>query len=65
MADYIFCTRKKNNPRIDVRICEKKCPYKNECQEYSAYKQRKDDQASILNSKIIVPPLVHAAASKQ
>jgi hypothetical protein len=37
MSYYIFCHKKRNNPRMDVRICEKKCPLKEECQEYINY----------------------------
>lgn len=37
MGHYIVCLRKRNNPRMDVRICEKKCPDKDACQEYIAY----------------------------
>jgi hypothetical protein len=64
MADYIFCMKKKNTPRIDVRICEKKCPYKEECQEYLAYQNSADDQSSILNSRLIMSPLLNPMASK-
>jgi hypothetical protein len=64
MADYIFCTKKKNAPRIDVRICEKKCPYKEECQEYLAYQHSSDNQSPILNSRLIMSPLLNPMASK-
>jgi len=37
MADYIVCHKKRNAPRINIRICEEKCPLKNECKEYSGY----------------------------
>jgi hypothetical protein len=37
MPDYIVCQRKRNNPRMDVRICERRCPEKGECKEYIAY----------------------------
>ncbi len=37
MSYYVFCHKKRNNPRMDVRICEKKCPLKEECQEYIDY----------------------------
>jgi len=36
MAHYIVCHKKRNNPRMDIRICEKKCPEKDECSEYLA-----------------------------
>ena len=34
MSDYIVCHKKRNNPRIDIRICEKKCPEKANCQAF-------------------------------
>ena len=64
MATYIFCTKKKNTPRIDVRICEKKCPFKEECQEYLEYQHNIDDQSSIVNTGLIMSPLLNPAASK-
>jgi len=38
MSDYIYCTRKKNNPRINVRVCQKKCIFRDDCKEYLAHK---------------------------
>jgi len=64
MADYIFCMRKKNTPRIDVRICEKKCLHKEECREYLAYQRRIDDQSSMPTSDLIMSPLLHPMASE-
>jgi hypothetical protein len=37
MADYIVCHRKRNSPRLNVRICQEKCPFKEDCKEYMAY----------------------------
>jgi hypothetical protein len=37
MADYIVCHNKRNSPRLNVRICQEKCPLKNKCKEYMAY----------------------------
>ena len=37
MADYIVCRKKRNSPRLNVRICQEKCPFKHECKEYQAY----------------------------
>ena len=36
MSEYIVCQKKRNNPRMDVRICHKKCELKNDCIEYQA-----------------------------
>jgi hypothetical protein len=36
MSYYIVCQKKRNNPRMDIRICDKKCDMKNECGEYKS-----------------------------
>ena len=64
MADYLFCTRKKNNPRINVRICKEKCPLKDRCPEFLAYQERSGNQSSILNSRLIISPLLNPMASE-
>jgi hypothetical protein len=37
MSYYIVCQKKRNNPRVDVRICQKKCEQKQECTEYVSH----------------------------
>ncbi len=37
MSHYIVCRGKRNRPRIDVRICQGKCPLKDDCDAYIAY----------------------------
>jgi hypothetical protein len=37
MSFYIVCQKKRNNPRMDVRICEKKCGLKEECKEFVSF----------------------------
>ena len=37
MPVYIVCHKKRNNPRMDARICELKCSLKHECKEFNAY----------------------------
>ena len=37
MADYIVCHKKRNAPRLNVRICQEKCLLKDECEEYLTY----------------------------
>jgi hypothetical protein len=64
MADYVFCPKKKNTPRIDVRICQNRCPYKEECKEYLAYQLRSEDHSSVIDSKLIMPPLLHTVATE-
>jgi hypothetical protein len=36
MSYYIVCHKKRNNPRMDVRICQKKCSLKDNCKEYNS-----------------------------
>ena len=34
MTDYIVCQKKRNNPRMNVRVCQHKCPDKETCEAY-------------------------------
>ena len=36
MSFYIVCQKKRNNPRMDIRICDKKCDLKGTCAEYKS-----------------------------
>jgi hypothetical protein len=47
MADYIVCRKKRNNPRMDVRICERRCSLKEECKEFLAYHEIAPPQKEI------------------
>jgi hypothetical protein len=33
---YIVCQKKRNNPRMDIRICMAKCDLKDDCLEFQA-----------------------------
>jgi len=37
MSFYIVCQKKRNNPRMDVRICQKKCDLKDGCKEFVSF----------------------------
>lgn len=37
MSFYIVCQKKRNNPRMDVRICQKKCDLKDGCKEFLSH----------------------------
>ena len=37
MSYYVVCHKKRNNPRMDIRICQEKCHLKDNCGEYIAY----------------------------
>lgn len=36
MSYYVVCQKKRNNPRMDIRVCNKKCDIKDECAEYQS-----------------------------
>lgn len=37
MSFYIVCHQKRNNPRMDVRICQRKCDLKDDCEDYVSF----------------------------
>jgi hypothetical protein len=37
MSDYIVCQKKRNNPRMNIRICQHKCAEKDDCQEFLSH----------------------------
>lgn len=39
-TNYLRCTRKKNQPLVHYKICEK-CPYKDECKDYQNFLKKK------------------------
>lgn len=49
MTEYIVCLKKRNSPRLNVRICQEKCPFRDDCKEYLAYQK-----LSILPSQVSV-----------
>ena len=61
MPDYIVCQRKRNNPRMDVRICERRCPEKEECKEYTAH-HRLAPQGAQSSPQADAPPMELEAA---
>ena len=50
MSFYIVCQKKRNNPRMDVRICQKKCSLKNECKEFMSFHENAIQEKDILLS---------------
>ena len=51
---YIVCQKKRNNPRMDIRICEKKCDMKDICEEYCAINKTEEITREIpINSSLI------------
>ena len=47
MSHYIVCYKKRNNPRMDVRVCEKKCALKEECKELALHRNGQSDVPSL------------------
>jgi hypothetical protein len=43
MSHYIVCYRKRNNPRMDIRVCEQKCPVREDCKEFTAHRDQQPD----------------------
>ena len=37
MSGYIVCHKKRNNPRMNVQVCQKKCDLKDNCKAYLLY----------------------------
>jgi len=37
MTDYIVCHKKRNTPRINIRICRERCPSKMKCKDFLAW----------------------------
>ncbi len=56
MADYIVCQKKRNTPRLNVQICEQRCPLKSDCKEYLTYLRgrpnRREITAHLSNSSL-------------
>ena len=42
-ARYLCCQKKRNNPRLDIRICTKKCSLKDDCEKYLKMKEEGDE----------------------
>jgi hypothetical protein len=61
MPDYIVCQKKRNNPRMDVRICEHRCSEKGECKEYLAH-NRVAPQGTQPSLQADAPPMELEAA---
>lgn len=49
MSTFLVCYKKRNNPRIDIRVCMKKCTSKDGCKEFKNYQEtavRSESQSS-------------------
>jgi hypothetical protein len=47
MSLYIVCQKKRNNPRMDVRICQKKCDLKDGCKEFAAHNSSETKELNV------------------
>jgi len=44
VAEYILCQRKRNLPRIDVRICEARCSDRDICKDFQKFQGSREDR---------------------
>ncbi len=61
MPVYIVCRRKRNNPRMDVRICEMKCNLKEDCSEFKTHEKNAQSEKSALTASGDDPVRLEAA----
>lgn len=61
MTDYIVCHKKRNSPRLNVRICQEKCPYKPVCKDYLAQMKLPVKQEEVTVSPETSPLVLPAA----
>jgi hypothetical protein len=54
MTDYIVCHKKRNSPRLNVRICQEKCPLKDGCKEYLAFLEAPVAQEQVSPTPVIL-----------
>jgi hypothetical protein len=47
MSLYIVCQKKRNNPRMDVRICQKKCDLKDGCKEFVSHNNSETKELNV------------------
>jgi hypothetical protein len=50
--DYITCETRKNEPKINVLICEKKCQHVKTCKSYLNYLKVQSATAAITDSPL-------------
>jgi hypothetical protein len=60
MTDYIVCQKKRNAPRMNVRVCEKRCPFKHECEAFLACNRAPADERRIPISSDNPSPVIAA-----
>ena len=58
MTEYIVCNRKRNSPRLNVRICKEKCPFRDDCKEYLAYQKVSTEPRQVQISHDRTPVIV-------
>jgi len=61
MSHYIVCHKKRNNPRMNIQICQKKCTEKEDCQEYISCARTALEPKDILPSDGQQPVTLEAA----
>jgi hypothetical protein len=53
MSFYIVCQKKRNNPRMDIRVCNKKCLIKDECAEYKSFSKILSQNDSAIQENVM------------
>ena len=61
MSFYIVCQKKRNNPRMDIRVCNKKCDIKDECAEYKSSSKILSQNDSAIQGNIMESVQMEAA----
>jgi len=61
--DYITCERRKNSPKINVLICEKKCEHAKKCKSYFNYMKVKSSRVPINECTSVVEDLISVKSS--
>lgn len=58
MTDYLYCSRKKNNPRVHHSVCEKNCNKYKKCTSYAKWYESTGGEVveKVVAKKIIYRP---------
>ena len=57
MVDYIVCPKKRNSPRLNIRICEAKCKERHQCEAYLEQARPSKNREGFLVTPASSPPL--------
>ena len=63
--DYITCEKRKNSPKINVLICEKKCEHAKKCKPYLNYLKAQSSRVPINECVSVVEDLISVKSSNK